>query len=390
LVDLAFTEFEFGVRRPKVIQCPISRLGAGAAGFPPGGWPETGLPSPGKGPMADLAIWLQGARRPLFIFGGGARCVDFVGPALERWGAASMATSAGLGIVPPGDPLHFGGCLARPGSESVVSSADLVIAVGTELSEVDLWRDTFGKPARLAQINTDAATLHRVADRVTAQHLMIAGDCLSGLEMLMEAVGETLETDWTPAEVAATRARWRAEISTERPGIVPVCDALSAALPANTMIFSDMTQFAYAALEVWDLAHPGLWHHPSGFGTLGYALPAAIGGALGHDGPVLAIAGDYGFQYTMQEMGTAVELGLSLPILLWDNGKLGEIEEAMVASQIATNAVVARNPDFLALARAYGAAAEEPATLGALQAAVTTALTAGRPTLIRMTAALAD
>jgi acetolactate synthase-1/2/3 large subunit/5-guanidino-2-oxopentanoate decarboxylase len=151
-----------------------------------------------------------------------------------------------------------------------------------------------------------------------------------------------------------------------------------------------MTQFAYVAKEVWDMAEPGLWHHPYGFGTLGYAMPAAIGGKVGlPDQPVVAIAGDYGLQYTIQELGTAVELGLPLPILVWDNGKLKEIEESMVRSQIAPNAVVARNPDFLRLAEAYGAHAVRPDTLSGLQAAVTAALAADRPTLIHMTPGMA-
>ena len=79
---------------------------------------------------------------------------------------------------------------------------------------------------------------------------------------------------------------------------------------------------------------------------------------------------------------------LNLPILLWDNGKLKEIEDAMVKSQIAPNAVVARNPDFLALARAYGARAEEPGSLAELQAVVVRALQAKGPTVIRMTSDL--
>ncbi len=128
---------------------------------------------------------------------------------------------------------------------------------------------------------------------------------------------------------------------------------------------------------------------PFGFGTLGYALPAAIGGKVGlPDRPVVAIAGDYGFQYTVQELGTAVELGLPLPILLWDNGKLKEIEESMQRSQIAPNAVIARNPDFGALARAWGAYATQPETLADLARDVQTALRADGPTVIRMTPAL--
>jgi len=71
-----------------------------------------------------------------------------------------------------------------------------------------------------------------------------------------------------------------------------------------------MTQFAYVGKETYGLDAPGQWHHPYGFGTLGYALPAAIGAKIGlGEAPVMAIAGDYGFHYTMQELGVAVELG---------------------------------------------------------------------------------
>ena len=199
--------------------------------------------------------------------------------------------------------------------------------------------------------------------------------------------GEEVASDWKDEEVRAFRARARAALDADRPGILPVIDALRAALPEETMIYSDMTQFAYAALEVWPLSRPGHWHHPSGFGTLGYALPAAIGGKIGlKDAPVVAIAGDYGFQYTLQELGVAVELGLSLPILIWDNGKLGEIEDSMTRAQIAPNAVIPRNPDFIKLADAYGAAAAQPGTLDEMQREVTDALHRPGPTLIHLRA----
>jgi acetolactate synthase-1/2/3 large subunit/5-guanidino-2-oxopentanoate decarboxylase len=134
---------------------------------------------------------------------------------------------------------------------------------------------------------------------------------------------------------------------------------------------------------------PGHWHHPFGFGTLGYATPAAIGGAIARKGAsTLALIGDYGFHYTMQELGVAVELGLSLPIILWDNGKLGEIEDSMVRAQIAPNAVIARNPDFCKLAEAFGARAEAPRTIAAFQQAVRAAFEADGPTLIYVTPAL--
>ena len=183
--------------------------------------------------------------------------------------------------------------------------------------------------------------------------------------------GAAQPAKWDRAGIAAAKARFRAETEAERPGIAGLCDALRAVLPEDAMVFSDMTQFAYVAREVWDMPAPGMWHHPTGFGTLGYGLPAAIGGAMARPGrPTLCIAGDYGFQYTVQELGTAVEMGLPIPILLWDNGKLKEIEDSMVASQIAPNAVKAVNPDFCKLAEAYGCLSEAPGDVASLQGAL--------------------
>jgi len=304
---------------------------------------------------------------------------------IARLGAASFTTYAGRGICAPDDPLSYGAMLARPDSAEIVAQADLVVAVGTELAQTDLWRDRLGASGEMIQVDIDEKGF---AD---PQALNIQCDAHVFLQGLLDQLEDhTADTDWRAGDVADTRARWRAEIDAERPGILPVCEALKAALPDDTMIFSDMTQFAYAAKEVWDMEAPGLWHHPYGFGTLGYATPAAIGGAIARPGhPTMAIIGDYGFHYTMQELGVAVELGLSLPIVLWDNGKLGEIEDSMVSAQIAPNAVVARNPDFCALAEAFGAYSTAPATLDALQQAIKDAFKADRPTLIRVASDLA-
>ena len=146
-------------------------------------------------------------------------------------------------------------------------------------------------------------------------------------------------------------------------------------MPEDAIVYSDMTQFAYAANELIDATNPGRWHHPSGFGALGYALPAAIGGKIGRpDAKVIAVAGDYGFQFTMQELGVAAELGLSLPVLLWDNEGLKEIEDSMAREDIPTDALSCRNPDFAMLAGAYGIDAIKPGALSELPAAIESAL----------------
>ena len=383
LIDRALAEFRTMRPRPRHIQVPIPLLETAAPPPPPPVRTAlAGLDCPAMhGPVART---LAAARRPIFVFGGGASRVDtgFIAALLERSGGAGFTTYAGRGLLPPGHPMSFGSYLGRPGSEAVIASADLIVVVGSELSECDLWRDNLGGTARMVRIDIDASMLTGMG----AGDLPVLAEAGVFLQGVLDHLPEKAEPGWVPEEVAAARAHWQAEADGLRPGIVPVCAALAATMPRDLMVFSDMTQFAYVAKEVWDMAQPGSWHNPFGFGTLGYALPAAIGGALGRpERPVLAIAGDYGFQYTMQELGTAVELGLSLPILLWDNGALAEIAASMASAQIAPNAVIARNPDFLALARAYGAGAAAPESLEGLVDAINAAFTAGQPTLIRVT-----
>ncbi|EEE38947.1 putatIve acetolactate synthase isozyme i large subunit protein [Rhodobacteraceae bacterium KLH11] len=381
LVERAFEEFELSRPRPKHIQVPITQLQAEAepAPFPNQPALRNKVLPPDVAPVLSL---LNIAQRPLFILGGGCRS-NLWRQILTQLGAACFTTTAGRGLVGADYPLDFGSMLPRPGSAEVIGSADLVVAVGAELAEVDLWRHDLGHTATLVRVDLDPEVLsdrHRAAVKLQADGEGFAAALWAAAEQVKPATG------WSAEEVREARIRWRAEVDAERPGIVRVADALRAAMPADTMIYSDMTQFAYVANEVWDMSIPYHWHHPTGFGTLGYALPAGIGGAVARRGrPTAVIAGDYGFHYTMQELGVAVELGLSLPIILWDNGKLKEIEDSMVRAQIAPNAVVARNPDFCKLAEAFGAFSAAPANLDEMQAAVRDAFAANGPTLIRIT-----
>ena len=382
LIDRALSEQAHARPRPKHITVPIAQLEAEAPAAPvapAGSSPECGLQSCDLKAVADQ---LRAAKRPLFVLGGGAvRAQVAINSVLSNTGAASFETYAGNGIV-TGDGFHFGSLLARPASAEIFAQADLLVLAGTDLAEVDLWRASAGHDCPSVVVNIDpevAATPHQ-------QNLTYHIDCAAFFAALAKQLGEApSQSEWSARQVTDFRARMRSQIATERPGILPVADVLRAALPVDTMIYSDMTQFAYAAMEVWPMSHAGHWHHPSGFGTLGYALPAAIGGKIGRpDGPVVAIAGDYGFQFTIQELMVAVEQSLSVPIILWDNGKLGEIEASMVSAQIAPNAVVQHNPDFCLLAQAYGAAYTKPASLSQVSAAVTAALNHAGPTVIHI------
>ena len=385
LVERALDEFETARPRSKHIQVPIAMLQASADEPPAPNKPATRIAT-SLSDVASVATLLDAAQKPLFVLGGGAHSTlwrDLLG----HLGAACFTTYAGRGQIGVNYPLNFGSSLARPSSADVIASADLVIAVGTELAEVDLWRNELGHKAPLVRIDIDPASL---SDRHRAQIKLLADADSFSAALFKACKDQEPATGWDASEVTKARARWRAETDAERPGIVPICDALQKVVPSNAMIYSDMTQFAYVAKEVWDMAQPGHWHHPYGFGTLGYALPAGIGGAIASrmgatQKPTMVIVGDYGFHYTMQELGVAVELGLPIAIILWDNGKLKEIEDSMVKAQIAPSAVIARNPDFCKLAEAFGAYSTAPDTLKELQTAVLRAFDADGPTLIYVT-----
>ena len=387
LIDRALGEFRSMRKRPKAIHAPIRLLEAAAApagqgpGSFDGGYTPTAFPS-------ELGEALKTAQKPLFIFGGGAvhpgREAQIV---VEGTGAACFTTYAGRGIMGAEHPHDFGAYLARPESADIIAQSDLVVAIGTTLSECDLWRDQLGHSARLVRVDIDSQVANdgHVADEV------IIGDAHMLLrDLAAHFIDGKASPKWDLSQIAKTRDHWRAQVDVERPGIVPICDAIADIMTPDTMVYSDMTQLAYAAKEVIPMHRPGHWHHPYGFGTLGYALPAAIGGAIARSGlPTLCIIGDYGFQYTMAELAAAVELKLPLPIILWDNGKLGEIEDSMVRAQIAPNAVIQQNPDFLKLADAFGAYGVAPQDVTQFKSAVQSALVADRPTLIRITPGLA-
>ena len=376
LMDQAFAEFAHQRPRPKHIQIPITSLAAPAA------QPLPRALAPVAGDIAKAAEMLRLAKKPLVILGGGARAVTVM-PLLQQLDAASFTTYAGRGVVDRAYPLHFGSLLARSGAKSVLGSADLVLVIGSELSEGDLWRADLGHKAPLIRVDLDPEVL---TDSHQAELAILMRAEAFVPALLSQLQGHKAQTVWRAQQIQTQRRAWQRQVDLERPGILPICRALQAALPQDAMIFSDMTQFAYLAKEIWPMSKPGHWHHPTGFGTLGYALPAAIGGAIGRPGlPTAAIIGDYGFQYSLPELGVAAELGLSLPIILWDNTKLQEIEDSMISAQIAPQAVQALNPNFSTLAEAYGCAASKPSLLADLPGIIEAAFCAGRPTLIHLT-----
>lgn len=369
----AFANFASARPRPVYLEIPLDLLSAPAGD----GWSPRNTPlRPQAHPdgLAAAIAKLKSAKSPILILGGGAHDAGVSALKIaEAIGAPILTTTAGKGAVPADHPLCWGYLLGLPDTQNMVMNADCVLAVGTELSETDFWNSAAVISQNLIRIDIDPASL----SRPHSAEIAILGDAGPTLAAIAKDFDGQKPTTQTPPST---------DQSPLRTMLTKILKTIREALPPETVICSDMTQIAYAANEVFPVLKPRTWIHPVGFGTLGFGLPAAIGAKFGvGKTPVVALAGDYGFQYTLNELGTAVEHELPLIVLLWNNEVLGAIKDDMVQKGIQPNAVTLRNPDFQALGLAYGMDVEQPKNLKALSLAIAKALTAKGPTLIEMT-----
>ena len=153
------------------------------------------------------------------------------------------------------------------------------------------------------------------------------------------------------------------------------------------MLAVDSTQPAYTAAHMWRGTRPNAYLPYGGFGTLGPAMPMAIGAKLGApDRPVVALAGDGGFLFTIQELATAVDLGLPLAIVIWQNHGYGEIKDSMERVDVPPVGVATSAHDYLKIAEGFGCHAVRADSLDDLGGLITAAFVADRPTLIEVIA----
>ena len=346
------------------------------------------LPRAAAAQIDAAARMLEGAVRPLIIAGGGARRA---GEPLRRLTEALdcplVTTAAGKGVLAESHPANFGTSLPYPAIQTMILDADVVLAVGTELSETDIYSGTrLPLGGRLIRVDIDPVKLfdHYAAD------LPLCADAHAALEGIhLSLAGRAAGTGWLTAMGGRANIRSAIESSFDANAWawLSALRAIKAALPEDGVVFSDMTQIAYFGNYAYPVENPGQWFHPSGYGTLGFALPAALGAKIaGPSRAVIALAGDFGLQFTSNELLTAVEAALSLPIVVWNNAALGQIRDDMVAAGIPELGVIARNPDFVALAHACGAEGYRVRDPAALTEAVMTALGQAGPTLIEVVA----
>lgn len=383
-----FAEYGAGRRAPAYLGVPLDLL-AQDTDLPLEVFPSAPRPQATSAQVERVAALLRGAQRPMIIAGGGARAAaTALRGLLDRLDGYLVTTAAGKGLLPEAHPANLGCSLPYAATQRLIADADIVLAVGTGLSETDIYtsdRQAF----RGALVRVD---IRDVTDERHAAIETVCSDAEPFLSSLLAALASrgAPRTGWRSGAGSAAVHRAAIEAAMDAPTRVlrRGLEAIRAALPGDAVVFSDMTQIAYLGNYAFPMDAPGGWHHPSGYGTLGFAMPAALGAKIAcPDRPVLVLHGDYGLQFTLQELGTAVEAGLSLPIVVWNNAALGQIRDDMIASGIAPIGVVARNPDFIALAAAYGARGQRVGDPAALAAAIEAARKYAGPTLIEVDAA---
>jgi len=390
----AFALFQAGRPRPVHIEIPLDVLVENAdalLGNLPVNIHRAGA---APGAVAQMAAMLATARRPLILAGGGA--IDAAQPLTElaeRLGAPVALTINAKGLLPSRHPLLIGSTQSLVATRALVAEADVVLAIGTELAETDYditFAGGFEIPGALLRIDIDPdQTVRNYPPRLA----LVADARAAAQALLAELDSSTLierQADWGPARAARLR------IELERDRDAPTCaqtlllDIILQTLP-DAVFVGDSTQPVYTGNLTFNLERPRRWFNAStGYGTLGYALPAAIGAWLGGKDqgqgrpPVVCLIGDGGLQFTLPELASAVEARTPVIVLLWNNQGYEEIKKYMVNRAIEPVGVDIYAPDFIGVAKALGCAAEAVDDVEHLRAALRAAHDRQGPTMIEI------
>ncbi|MDN3223809.1 5-guanidino-2-oxopentanoate decarboxylase [Pseudomonas nunensis] len=368
LVARAFAVFDSERPRPVHISVPLDVL----AGAISRDWsadvvrrPGRGLPETGA--LDDAARRLQQAKRPMIIAGGGALAAgDELRVLSERLAALLFTSVAGKGLLAPDAPLNAGSSLCVQPGWDLIAQADVVLAVGTEMADTDYWCERLPLSGEVIRVDIDPRKFNDFYPCAVA----LQGDARHTIGALLARLpDETRDPRESAAAVAALKAAIRSGHGELQSIHQQILDRIAAAMPADTVISTDMTQLAYTGNYAFASQGIRSWLHPTGYGTLGYGLPAGIGAKFGApQRPGLVLVGDGGFLYTAQELATAVEeLDSPLVVLLWNNDALGQIRDDMLSLDIEPVGVLPRNPDFPLLAKAFGCTVHEPQSLDELE-----------------------
>ncbi|MCG7404060.1 MULTISPECIES: 5-guanidino-2-oxopentanoate decarboxylase [Caballeronia] len=385
----AFAVFESARPRPVHIEIPLDVIVSPAGVIEASCAVRAAKPAAHPAALAAAAELLAEARRPLILAGGGAAdAAAELRELAERLQAPVALTTNAKGLLPSGQPLLIGSTQSLPHTRAMIREADVVLAVGTELGETDydvVFDGGFAIAGKLIRIDIDAQQLMRNV-RPDVAIVSDAREALSELSTrLHERPVRPPATDWGAARVAAVRAANLAGCDAAMRSQQRLIDTIVGTLP-GVVIAGDSTSPVYAGNFLHDAPAPRSWFNSStGYGTLGYGLPAAIGAKLAAPRrPVVCLIGDGGLQFTLPELASAVEARVPVIVMLWNNFGYGEIRKYMAQRDITPVGVDIYTPDFAALAKAFGCEAARVDDPRTLEAELRRAVSRDVPTVIEV------
>jgi acetolactate synthase-1/2/3 large subunit len=372
----AFRQLHTGRPRPVEVEMALDIMKAEGEVTPvdPPGYYDVAAPDPDR--IEAAAKLLGNSENPLIFAGGGA--ID-AGPELlalaEMLQAPVVMSRGALGAIDSRHPL----ALTPPHGHKLWKDADVVLGVGTRLVPmVPGWGTDDGLKFVRLDIDADEMTRNHSPD------VAVQADAALGLAALADAVPAHNRIRGDISEDMETlKAKLQAEFDKLDPQI-PILNAIRTVLPEDGIFVEELTQPGYVARLAFPVYQPRTYINPGYQGTLGYASPTAMGAKVGMpDRKVLAISGDGGFMFNVQELATAAQHGIEIVLVVFNDGAFGNVkrfqQQLFDGKEIA---VELKNPDFMKLADAFGVQGFRVNSPAELERAIGEGFSTPGPTLI--------
>lgn len=323
-----------------------------------------GFGAPGKPVDEDIALALKmlaEAERPLVLAGRGiilSGTGDHLLEFLDKSNVPMVSSLLGISAVHDGHPLYFGraGMHGESHTNHMLARADLILALGCRLSDRITGKEgTFGREARLIQVDMDPVQINKTVN----VDLAIQADLRQVMPMLKAGVKRRELEGWFAEIAGFTRDSKKDDLPQfKQDTLLPqfVIQEISKQAAADAIVVTDVGQNQQWAAQHFNFRAGSRQITSGGMGTMGFALPAAIGAQMANPGKeVWVIVGDGGFQMTFCELATAIQERLPLRIAIINNGYLGMVrqwQELFYDERYAGTELSA--PDFVGLASSFG------------------------------------
>lgn len=313
--------------------------------------------------VEQAAKLINEAKKPFVLWGQGV----LLGSAeqefkafIEKSGIPAAWTILGAGAIPTDHPLNVGmlGMHGNYGPNVLTNECDVLIAIGMRFDDRVTGRlDKYAKQAKVIHLDIDPAEI----DKNVKSTVPVWGDCKETLPLLTSLVEAKQHTEWVNLFNDYTRKEVEAVIEPElnptegEMTMGEVIKQLNILTNGEAVIVTDVGQHQMVACRYAQFNNTRSNVTSGGLGTMGFALPAAIGAKYGaQDRTVVAIIGDGGFQMTCQELGTIMQCGVDVKIIILNNRFLGMVRQWQeLFNERRYSFVDIQSPDFVALAAAY-------------------------------------